>query len=217
MLGKVPTLLLRLSCILQTLHDSYDHIMNVDISLRFKLDKAFEDHLNNHLKRDIKLEICLKSVERAYKLLEYFNKNKLLLAGYNIDINSEIEVIFNNLITELEAASNDVISIESSIIKDILEADTSKVSLTQINAKLSRKCTMAILSPVVKTLIDKNLGKSVSEKNLNGPKTKYFQKFYLAEIDISTAHFLQEHSVDLDKFNTVNASFADENLTGNNL
>ena len=75
---------------------------------------------------------------------------------------------------------------------------------------------MAILSPVVKTIIDKNLGKSVSEKNLNGPKTKYFQKFYLAEIDISTAHFSQEHSVDLNKFNTVKASFA-ENLTGNNL
>ena len=55
--------------------------MNLDISLRFKLDKAFEDHLNKHLKRDIELEICLKRVEKAYKLLEYFNKNKLLLGG----------------------------------------------------------------------------------------------------------------------------------------
>ena len=216
LLGKVPTLLLRLSCILQSLHDSFNYIMGLVPEKRFKLDDKFEKDLNEHFKTHIETEINLESVKKAYNLLEYFNKNKLVLAGYTIDSSLEIEEIFDLLIQEMEnGKSIEIYPIESIIIKEIIESNEFKVSLTGINSKLSRKCTMAMIHSAVKLLIEHKFGKSISDKNLNGPPTKFFQKIFIAEICIDKTLFLQNHGVDLNVFKRLYDQIPRDTSSGN--
>ena len=93
MLGKGPTQLLRLSGILQALHDAFDYVMNTSTE-KFELTINFSNDLQVFLETNPLKIISIDNVNRAYKLLEYFNKHKLVLAGYEIDINDDIKDIF---------------------------------------------------------------------------------------------------------------------------
>jgi hypothetical protein len=139
MLGKVPTLLLRLSCILQALHDSFEYIMSLDSSERFILDSKIEERLN--FESRTQTIISLENIERAYQLLQYFNKNKLVLANYEIDTNIDIELTFDKLITELstEIDTNTGFPLESMVIKEILESKEKKINMTSLNGNDSIK------------------------------------------------------------------------------
>jgi len=212
MLGKVPTLLLRLSCILQAIHDAFAYIMSLDASERFTLNSVIEERLNNHFESQTQTQISSVNIERAYLLLQYFNKNKLVLAGYEIDTNMEIESIFDKLINEISLESDIILSVESLIIKEILESITKKINLTSLNGKFSRKCTITILNTVVKLLSEKKFGKSKTEKNANGPATKLFVRCHIPEISLSNTSFLQENGVDFEKFKASNELFENESI-----
>ncbi len=211
MLGKVPTLLLRLSCILQALHDSFEHIMSLEPSQRFILDSKIEEHLSDYFKSQTQTIISSENIERAHQLLQYFNKNKLVLAGYDIETNIDIELTFDRLINELSTESDTTSSLESLVIKEILESSNKKINMTSLNAKFSRKCTIAVLNAVVKLLSEKKFGKSCTQKNANGPSTKVFIRCYIPDISIINTSFMQEYGVDLEKFKASNESF--ENVT----
>jgi len=109
MLGKIPTLLLRLSLIMHSLHVAFEYVMVIDISKRFKLNPQSDEDIVEYNSSNNQTEITGESVIRAYKLLEFFNKNKLLLAGYDIDVELNIEEIFNILVsaqTEIQFTHN---------------------------------------------------------------------------------------------------------------
>ncbi len=126
MLGKIPTLLLRLSLIMQALHDAFKYVMAIDSTKRFDLTSSTDDDILLYANSNNESVISEDSVNRAYKLLEYFNINKLLLAGYSIDVTMSIEDCFNILITD-QKESLFAHSKESKIISFIIRPDKALV------------------------------------------------------------------------------------------
>ncbi len=113
--------------------------MSLDSSERFILDSKIEERLN--FESRTQTIISLENIERAYQLLQYFNKNKLVLANYEIDTNIDIELTFDKLITELstEIDTNTGFPLESMVIKEILESKEKKINMTSLNGNDSIK------------------------------------------------------------------------------
>ena len=78
--------MLRLSCIIQSFHNAFEIIKPLDVKLRFDISIELDQYLDEFFKENKKMEVNLENTERAYKLVQYFNLNKLVLAGYNIDL-----------------------------------------------------------------------------------------------------------------------------------
>lgn len=205
MLGKIPKYLLRLSLIIQSLHDAFNYVMTMDSSRRHKLDSNTDEEITAYVSDSIDKpsEITEESIIRAYKLLSYFNKHKLILAGYSFDLASDIEEIFNNLIKENNVSSF-IHRPETKIVSHILQSDQSEFNLADLNHRFSRYSTIAVVKKIVKNLSDNNFGRIIERKNQNGPATKYFIKYKIEMTNLDTIDFLQNNGVDIDIFVTVN-------------
>ena len=205
MLGKIPKYLLRLSLIIQSLHDSFNYVMTMDSSRRHKLDSNTDEEITAYVSDSIDKpnEITEESIIRAYKLLSYFNKHKLILAGYSFDLASDIEEIFNNLIKENNVSSFNH-SPETKIVSYILQSNQSEFNLADLNHRFSRYSNIAVVKKIVKNLADNNFGRIIERKNQNGPTTKYFIKYKIEMTNLDTIDFLQNNGVDIDIFVTVN-------------
>ena len=205
MLGKIPKYLLRLSLIIQSLHDSFNYVMTMDSSRRHKLDSNTDEEITAYVSDSIDKpnEITEESIIRAYKLLSYFNKHKLILAGYSFDLASDIEEIFNNLIKENNVSSFNH-SPETKIVSYILQSNQSEFNLNDLNHRFSRYSNIAVVKKIVKNLADNNFGRIIERKNQNGPTTKYFIKYKIEMTNLDTIDFLQNNGVDIDIFVTVN-------------
>ncbi len=87
--------------------------------------------------------------------MEFFNKNKLLLAGYDIDVELNIEKIFNILVsaqTEIQFTHNK----ETKVICYIL--DSNEIDLAALNVRFSRNSTAAVVKKLAKLLVKKRFG-----------------------------------------------------------
>ena len=84
-------MLLRLCGVLKALHVSVKFVVKI-ASEKFKLVKALFTEVENFLRSDCtfnqqRLLISAQNVSMAYNLLSYFKKHKLILAGYDFDVN----------------------------------------------------------------------------------------------------------------------------------
>lgn len=72
MCGKGPTQLIRLAAIIQTLHDAFEYAKK---RKNEEMNKGIEDEINS---TEYTCFINEENLDRAYKLLEFFNKNKFI-------------------------------------------------------------------------------------------------------------------------------------------
>ena len=209
MLGKGPTQLLRLSGILQALHDAFDYVMNTSTE-KFELTINFSNDLQVFLETNPLKTISIDNVNRAYKLLEYFNKHKLVLAGYEIDINDDIKDIFTQLI-EMNTAviEEEAKTIEQQIACLIMLAPTVTVLLNDdVNQKMQKAVSMPLITKVCISLEKCGLGSLKSIANTNGRPTKIFEKIFIENFDVTMVTNIQSFRIDLDQFKSINSGLA---------
>lgn len=211
MLGKIPTYLLRLSCVLQALHDAYEYISKNEN--RFVLNSDFEEQLTTHFIGETQFIISEHNIIRANNLLSFFNKNKLVLAGYSIDISKTIEECFDILISELTFNDDNQLTIEQTLIRKILEMSDKHVNLTDLNNSDSRNFTIKLVLDAGTILQNNNFGKVTECKRFKtGSYTKYFSKSYIKEYSYGIMNFLTENGVNLDIFKENNEVSKGKNI-----
>lgn len=95
--GKFPTQLIRLAGLLQNLHEAFDYVNSINnhrlqtiqqlesdqlLEKKLELNAEFVSNLDEHLNNNLNI-VNLTYIHSAYKLLEYFNKTKLILSGFD--------------------------------------------------------------------------------------------------------------------------------------
>ena len=184
MLGKFPTQLIRLSCMLHGFHEAFDFGKNIS-NEKFNLNENLDNQISCYVKLNELNIISEENVNRAFSMLGLFNKNKLILAGYKFEAEINISKIFSEIILNNQ---NDFIlnkeskSVEEKIASLILLSKVSLVKLNEINQKMSKKVSINIIENVCKDLEKAELGKRTSQPNTNGPPTKYFKKCFINEL-----------------------------------
>ena len=88
------SILLRLCGILKALKSSVD-LVQKESAEKFELNESLTEEIDSYkedtIGDDQRVVIQTSIVEKAYNLLEYFNKNKLVLAGYVFDLNAPLK------------------------------------------------------------------------------------------------------------------------------
>ena len=84
MCGKGPANLLRLSAFLQSLQDAFNCVTSFAQDKK-SVDQEFFEKVEEMLAKGYEPEISVANVKRAHVLLEFFNKNKMILSGYQHD------------------------------------------------------------------------------------------------------------------------------------
>ena len=147
---------MRLSAILQALHDSFDFITKISKE-KFELNDNFSKELETYLHTNPHKIIFSENVERGYKLLEYFNKNKLTLAGYEIDdLSKDIKEIFFTLIekTNTQGPKKPYIS----VCKYVLSDESKILKLNDINQKIGKTVNIKIVEEACKDMSQNGFG-----------------------------------------------------------
>ena len=92
--------------------------MNTTSSEKFELNSKFDSELSNYLEGVLPV-IKLENVERAKRLLDYFNKNKLIFSGYKTESwQIDLKVILFNLISDIKIEDNEVNKTSEKFSKD---------------------------------------------------------------------------------------------------
>ena len=106
MLIKYEQELMKLSCIISTLNASFNLIKNApDCEQMNYLSNRYINYINKKLLQDktsiIDSMTIINSgtIHMAHTLLCYFNKQKLVLGGYNYNNNTQIEIWINEYLT----------------------------------------------------------------------------------------------------------------------
>jgi hypothetical protein len=126
--GKFPTQLLRLSGLLQNYHEAFDYIVTLENP---ELNSNFVNDLDKHLHDNISSTVNLENILRAFNLLEYFIKTKLLLSGFDFD---STDSLFDILA-----------KIRDNVLKTIPEENVSVSLHTSLNTELMPKIVKWIL------------------------------------------------------------------------
>lgn len=122
MCGKGPAHLLRLSAILQCLHDGFNHV-SVFAPVKKKIDAEFVENVEDMIAKGCDSIVSVENVKRAHALLEFFNKNKMILSGYlHEDWSGDFKEILISLVKAKPA-----VTLEQQIIRHILLSEKPKV------------------------------------------------------------------------------------------
>ena len=117
---------------MQCLHDGFTYV-SIFFPDKKKIDAKFVEHVEEMLAKGYDSTVHVENVNRAYVLLEFFNKNKMILSGYQReDWSGDFKEILLSLVKE-----KPVFSLEQTIIKHILLSDICKVKSNDINQKFS--------------------------------------------------------------------------------
>lgn len=175
MLGKSATQLLRLCGIIQNIKNAVELIKNIDDSNLNNLTNKFILSLDEKLKNNTLnlIEISKETVSQSYNLLTYFNTNKIILAGYDIDPSCEsLSLEIKKIASGTTIISN--LKFKLQHYSRVLLYDGSEVCATEICQKFRIKANDII--DVFNTLEENNLGKVFTLKGQK--KTKKFLENY---------------------------------------
>ena len=198
--GKGPAHLLRLSAILQSLHDAFNYV-TIYAPDKKSVDEQFVEKVEEILARGYESDITVANVKRAYTLLEFFNKNKMVLSGYQHDDWSRgLKEIFLSL-----AKAKPAVTLEQQIIKHILLSESRKINANDLNQKFT-----AAKADIIKSIFDKladlEIGKSRYDKNGRGKPSLVFEKreTELALKDIGFIKAIESVGVDIVEYSVAN-------------
>ena len=154
--GKAPSQLLRLAGILESLHSAFNYVFEVSTEKEV-VNQNFIMELEEHLKSfNIIMVVNKTSMERAYNLLEYFNKTKLILSGFKYDnweapIAEIMETILNgsestktNEVTLDKDFLTAVESVEKKMTQWILTKDRILFTVNEINQVFKSRGSSAL-------------------------------------------------------------------------
>jgi len=168
--GKGPAHLLRLSAILQSLHDAFNCVTRFAQDKK-TVDEEFVQKVEEMLAKGYEPEISVENVKRAHVLLEFFNKNKMVLSGYqHEDWSGDFKEILLSL-----AKAKPVVTLEQQIIKHILLSENQKINANEVNQKFTA-AKADIIKTIFEKLADLKIGKSCYEKNGRGKRSLLFEK-----------------------------------------
>jgi hypothetical protein len=195
---------------LQAVHDSFDYIIEHSTE-KIELNDEFMSQLKSHVdSKSISTKIVdVLNVERAYNLLTFFTKNKLVLSDYKIDLSTNLVDIFTKLVAapipQTPVVSEDI-KLKNKIINAILLNTNKNVSLHEINQILTNKIKkQEVMAAVAELTLFGTL-----EYKTNARSCDYFIKEQIVDFSSEILDALQNFSVDLLKFKNVNS-----NLTSN--
>ena len=137
--------------------------------------KLIEDSYN---KKTDTLIISKENIIRGNNLLKYYNKHKLILAGYSIDVDEPILNVFTELINEFNPLDN---SVEKKIATLVLLNPLKRLPLNAINQKVQNIIKIDSIISVCQKFELSNLGKYVEIVNTRGPPSKYFDKIKIED------------------------------------
>jgi hypothetical protein len=185
--GKSSTQVTRISCVFKALETACTILANqIDVAQK-EITREFGDNvvkLVTQLKPDSFI-IDLSIAQKAIKCIEYFNLNKLILSGYDIDPAGTFEDAFSkivNLRTNRSALASHFASLSSNILRLMKRAFM--VPYTRINAsKLgANNVTVAIANEVFQKLEEYQLGVQESVTSSNYHQTNYFIRISSKEL-----------------------------------
>jgi hypothetical protein len=198
--------LLRLSGILQSLHDAFEFVCTNDDE-KFELNERFDENLTKYLE-DLPTDgvVSIENVNRAHFLLDYFNKTKLILSGYDSpDWTESVFNILSNLIADLpEDNKSHVRTIEQEVANKIFCKAELCVELNNINQNIGKKVNIKIICKVAENLESQNLGRVKQKINTKGPPTKYFEKNIITSFTHEIIAALESNDIDLQMFKAIN-------------
>ena len=180
--GKCPSQLLRLSGILQLLHDAFDFVKTLELE-NLVLNENFISLSQEYIKTQTNNLIDVENMDRAYNLLEFYNKNKLILAGYTFfDWQTEIHQIFLKLLENNKKKESTNSSLENIISKYILTSSFDEFKLNDINQKYKNKgCSAKFVREHFLKLNSQGFGVLKDCPNASGPKSEIFKKVFISE------------------------------------
>ena len=181
------------------MHRSYKYVVDQAENNK-QLNEKFTSHALSFIETtQNKSFINVDSVERGFKLLEFFNKNKLILAEYeNNDWSADFFAILDSLINKkIPAESNNLVR---SITKFCLLLQKRKFSCNEVNKKFS-KSNADMVKNIFMKLESFNIGTCVTESR----RSLHFEKTNLNYIeDLNIIKFFEENEVNVMEFVAVN-------------
>lgn len=197
--GKGPTQLIRLAAIIQVLHDAFEFVKTRYPGLQ-SMTKEIEQVM---IKERKTCSISKENLERAYFLLEFFNKNKLILSGfqYNGWISTSLKQIFINLIKfdNKKGTSIDI------VLEHVLFSEKNFFKKNEINQALKyRGINVKDIEIAFEKLKKLNLGKVSASQNSRGKASGNFEKYVFEQIGPNIVSSMDELGIDLAKFTDTN-------------
>lgn len=110
MCGKASSQILRISMVLHSLKISYNLLFNHLSQHRldaFKIDERLEKFCSGILKTNVKYNVINSTtIENAYLMISYFNKNKIAMANYlNLSFDRDLFEVFDQIYDQIELNS----------------------------------------------------------------------------------------------------------------
>ena len=191
---------------LQAVHDSFDYIIEHSTE-KIELSEEFMSQLKKHVDSNASSPkiVDVLNVERAYNLLTFFTKNKLVLSDYTIDLTTNLVDIFTKLVaapTPQTPVVSEEIKIRNKIINSILLNPNKNVSLHDVNQILANK----IKKPQILAAVEELTLFGTLEAKTNSRSCDYFIKEQIVNFSSDVIDVLQNFFVDLIKFKTVNSN-----------
>jgi hypothetical protein len=136
-----------------------------------KIDAEFVEHVEDMIAKGYDSIVSVENVKRAHALLEFFNKNKMILSGYHHeDWSSDFKEILISLFK-----AKPVVTLEQQIIKYILLSEKPKVKSNEVNQRFTA-ANANFVKTIFEKLSDLNIGKTFSDSNERGKASLYFEK-----------------------------------------
>ena len=204
MCGKGPTQLIRLAVIIQVIHDAFDYVKERHPGL-VSITNEIESEIENSEGECI---ISVDNLNRAWSLLEWFNKNKLILSGFDFNNweTTNINDIFKFLIGQLSFDQKiKQPSIANIIYSYVLLSEKTEFKKNDINQALKHKGVTSIdIDKALQTLQSHKLGKLSKTSNTRGKPTEIFMKKVFGELNDGIISSIDKLEINLDKFITIN-------------
>jgi hypothetical protein len=146
MLGKLPSQLLRLSAIIHNIHEAFNYVSTIS-SEKKNLTPDFALRLEEHFKTINSFTVSGENLVRGYNILEFFNKTKLVLAGFECgDWELSIEDIFKSFLNPLESVQQ-----HSMILNNNQSIDTEKGICKSVNLNNRKEVKQKIMAHILLT------------------------------------------------------------------
>jgi len=194
--GKTITQIIRLSGVLQALETCFDILLNLKSKNRLVINVEVEKELDEIISKLPPYNmISLTTFRNARYLMAYYNINRILMAGYKLNLLTSINE--NNLDNFLDSSNKTHLTIPySNDLKAIMESDGSIISATFYaqNKRLKAKFVLELFQ----YLEDYKLGRIISKKNKSGPISYNFEKikFELIETNGELIYIIEVLNID---------------------
>lgn len=209
MCGKAPTQLLRLTCILQALHEAFDFI-HIYSGNKDVISEDFVEKVKSWIKEHDTFVITTINVIRAKSLLDYFNKSKLILSGFVCnDWSESIDIILSDLVNPTIMTEDENLAFEetlkSRIYQKLLISDQKTFNLNTLNQSFKgRGSNKVFIHDIFRNLENLNFGEREDKTNARGPPSTFFKRKYIQSLTQEMINELESVNIRPDLFMALN-------------